>query len=86
MTRYKGLFKILAGLSFVFYGVATYGPVVDYYDKLENISGMQKWQPIIAFVIPFVWGSLFLAWGAWCTITGLRKKETKKGKGKGRSK
>lgn len=88
MTRYKGLLKILAGLSFVFYGVATYGPVLDYYDKLEGLSGMQEWQPTIAFVIPFIWGFLMLAWGAWDTLAGLKKKgnKDKKGKSKGRAK
>lgn len=86
MVRYIGVLKIIGGLSLTFYGVAVYGPVLAYYDALEELSGLQSWLPAIAFVVPFLWGIVFVGWGIKDIASGWKtsSKNNKKSKGKSR--
>jgi len=86
MARYIGVLKIIAGISLTFYSVAVYGPVLGYYDKLETLSGLQEWLPAIAFVVPLLWGIVFVGWGAKDIAAGIKKGNKNKKKSKGKHK
>jgi hypothetical protein len=85
MARYKGVFKILAGVSVVFWGFSLAWPAIDYYGGLENISGFQAVLPLIAFLVPLLWGTVLVVWGVYDTFKGAKSKDKKGGKLKWRN-